>query len=61
MEKVSFYNFDVTSGSGIQAGALFDIFDSLASIGIEKRSQIVVPTSRAQSIMGDKKTNEGDP
>lgn len=61
MEVTSFYNFDVTTGSGIQAGALFDIFDSLVSIGRKTRSQVIDPTRRSQPSMRDKLSYEGDP
>lgn len=34
-----FFDFDISTGSSIQANALFDIFDQLTSIGNRKRSQ----------------------
>ena len=61
MATNNFYDFDITTGSSIQAGALFDIFDGLASIGSRTRSQAVDIARRPQSPMSVKSSNEGDP
>lgn len=41
MNITRYYDFDITTGSSIQAGALFDIFDDLTSIGKSKRTQVI--------------------
>jgi hypothetical protein len=41
MDSIGFYIFDITTGSAIQIEALFDIFDDLSSIQINKRPSTV--------------------
>lgn len=48
MNTTSFYNFDITTGSSIQAEALFDIFDELTSIGNRIRSHSASTTGIAK-------------
>ncbi len=38
MATIEFFNFDVTTGSAIQADALFSIFDDLAGLVARKMS-----------------------
>lgn len=38
MATIEFYNFDITTGSAIQAEALFSIFDDLAGLVARKIS-----------------------
>ena len=61
MASNNFYDFDITTGSSIQAGALFDIFDGLASIGSRTRKYIVDSARGPQDTMKAKPSNEGDP
>jgi hypothetical protein len=57
MESISFYNFDLTSGSSIQAEALFDIFDDLASLRAGKKTSTVNPVERSNRL-GNVNTNK---
>ena len=61
MASNNIYDFDITTGSSIQAGALFDIFDGLASIGSRTRSQTVDPARKSQDPTRAILSNEGGP
>jgi hypothetical protein len=41
MNITKYYDFDITTGSSIQAGALFDILDDLSSIGKRKINHVI--------------------
>ena len=61
MASNNFYDFDITTGSNIQAGALFDIFDGLASIGNRTRSHAVDLARKSRDPMRAIPSNEGGP
>ncbi|MHC1740155.1 MAG: hypothetical protein AB9897_03475 [Anaerolineaceae bacterium] len=61
METIEFYNFDITSGSEIQAGALFDIFDDLASIVTSKRALGNQISGRSNQFDNRKSKKKGYP
>lgn len=61
METTIFYDFDVTSGSGIQAEALFDIFDDLAAIVSSNRSFGSLTKERSNQIESRKSDKKGYP
>ena len=49
MDSISFYDFDVTTGSEIQANALFDILDDLSFLVSKRRSPINNPPKNHQT------------
>ena len=49
MDSISFYDFDVTTGSEIQANALFDIFDDLSLLVSKRKRPINTPPKNHQT------------
>ena len=61
MNNIGFYDFDITTGSAIQAGALFDIFDDLSSILKHKRLDSVSIEDRKMKYMEKLNHKKGFP
>lgn len=61
MKEPFFYDFDVTSGSAIQAEALFDIFDDLSSIVKRKRMESKNIGYRKITLMNSSNRKKGFP
>ena len=61
MKTNNFYDFDITTGSSIQAEALFDIFDELTSIGNRIRSQSASATGIAKYSGRTESNHKEDP
>jgi hypothetical protein len=56
-----FFNFDITSGSYVQAEALFDVFDVLSSIGKERKRPEFYPNEGERNIGKRLNNGSGDP
>ncbi len=61
MGITGFYNFDITTGSAIQAEALFDIFDDLSTITKRKRLVSVSIEDRKTKSMESSNHKKGFP
>lgn len=61
MSGMSFYDFNLTSGSAIQAEALFDIFDALYTITKRKRLVSVSIEDRKTKSMESSNHKKGFP
>lgn len=61
MKTNNFYDFDITTGSSIQAEALFDIFDELTSIGNRVRSHSASTTGIADYSGRTESNHKEDP
>lgn len=61
MNTIGFFDFDVTTGSAIQAEELFDIFDDLASLRTSKRSLTIRPVERSNQLGNMDTKRKGDP
>lgn len=61
MRVTKFYDFELTTGSSIQAEALFDIFDELTSIGNRIRSHSASTTGIAKYSGRTESNHKEDP